>query len=241
MNIHKILLTALLSFFFITATAQGGFKIGMNIANMSGQNIYTKSKALPRLQFGFTFNQIKFSDKTGMAIEMLMTWKGQHHIYEQSFESVSATRTVKSDYKDKFTYFEMPFLISTSVSEKLRIQFGPTFGMRFSGKKTGKTTVHVSNRTNNASSTEEYSEDARYGDKDKFPTGSDGIFSGPLKTFETGLAIGATYKLTKNIAFYGRYSHGLSDVFNNNYPFKKAYSTTELNKGIQFGILFLFN
>ncbi len=220
--------------------AQGGFKIGLNLANMSEQSLYAKSKVLPRLQFGFAFGPIKLSSKTNVTTEMLLTWKGQHYTYQETYETTTNTRTIKTDYKDKFTYWEMPVLVATSVTNKMQVQFGPIFGLRFSGKKSGKTNLSVYDKSSKTSSNQEFNEDARYGDKDKYPSGTSGIFSGPLKTFEVSLALGATYRLFPKIAVYGRYVYGLSDVFNNNYPFKHASDTKEINKGIQFGVLFLF-
>lgn len=231
---------ALSSMWYTQIQAQGGFKIGINLAHMSEQSLYAKSKILPRLQLGFVFKPIKLSDKTNVTTEMLMTWKGQHYTYQETYETVSSTRTIKTDYKDKFTYWEMPVLVATTLTNKLQVQFGPIFSLRFSGKKSGKTNLSVYDKTSKTSTNQEFNEDARYGDKDKYPSGTEGLFSGPLKTFEMSLALGASYRVFPKIAVYGRYVYGLSDVFNNNYPFKNASGTKEINKGIQFGVLFLF-
>lgn len=224
----------------LSVSAQAGFKIGTNLANVDEDNLYVKSKFLPRLQLGFAFGPIKLSKKTNITTELLTTWKGQHVLYEETFELVQTQRIVKSDYKDKFTYLEMPVLIATKATDRLTVQFGAIVGMRLSGVKKGKTTISVYDRTAKTTNDQQYSEDSKYSDKDKYPSGAEGLFNRPVRILEAGLAVGATYRFTNKVAFYGRYYHGLTDVFNNHYPFKNASSSRELNRGIQFGVLFLF-
>ncbi len=238
----KIIVITALLFSVVSIASSQALKAGFNFSNMSNETQHVKSKLLFRCHVGFEFKATELSSKLSFVPELSLSWQGQKYSYEESFKVGPVnTRKMETDYKDKLTYLQLPLMLNATLSDKLALEFGPSGGILLSAKRKGKTVATTTDSLGNEFLTNEFIEDGSYGDKEKFPDGSEILKKRPVSRFDASLNIGAKYKLTDNIKVGVRYSYGLVDVFRNMYPFKGASSSSEVNKYLQVSVTYCFN
>jgi hypothetical protein len=215
--------------------AQVALRTGFNLSRLSSEQPHTKTNMVLRYHLGVSFRGFKLGENTQVKPELLLSWRGQNFKYDETFDIGVDSRKIETEYKDKFTYLDWMWPVNFTLSSKIYMEMGLYGGLRLSGKKKGETTVTDSGTS---SKTDTYSEDGKYGDKDLFPDGQDGLlFNRPLAILDGGLIAGGGYKFTDKISFALRYQYGLVDVFRNNYPFKAATKGFQGFQVIQFSTL----
>ncbi|HEY8402151.1 MAG TPA: porin family protein [Cytophagaceae bacterium] len=234
------------------AMAQTGFKAGINYSTISGyQADYDiSSKSKPGFVAGLTFGGYK--DRPGVRFEMLISQKGNRYssTATDSFFLNTIIYTVETNYKNKFTYLDMPLMFTFPASKRFIFEMGPSLGIRLSGKRKGETTVYNKSIIGNQI-VYTLSENVKYGDEDVFPNFRKHIHTrvkdrqfpdrNPVSTFDLGLNIGASYMLSSQLALQARYSTGLTDIFRNNYPVVNAGQSKEVHKIISLSVVLLTN
>jgi len=160
-----------------------GLKVGMNMANFSGDDVEnTDSKIGLAIGGSFTFH---LNDKLAIRPEFLYSTKGSK--FE---ESISDDFTVRST--TSLNYLDIPILVVYSIQENLKLFAGPSLGIYISGK-----------------SEWEFSGDFLGVEIDD--SGSEDIESDEINSPDFGLIFGASYSLGQ-ISIGPRYSMGLANV-----------------------------
>lgn len=222
------------------SNAQLRFKLGTNITTLTeSNNVFANSGYLVRPVLGVIGRRIELGGSTYITPEFLLTWKGQR--YKETFELTNSndTRYVRnSKYKNKFTYFEMPFIFNSGLSDNLMLEFGPSVGLRFSGKREGETIVTTYLSDGSLYQTVNVPENFKY--KEVQSATGDGA-KRPLNSFDFGLNVGLKYTLESGITIGGRYNFGLIDVTKNNFPIQSADKSWEVNQTFTISASYEFN
>lgn len=216
-------------FVIYSSNAQVALKMGGNIATLSSDDDNnSKSGFLFRYHMGAVLQPIRIADGWYFEPELLLSWKGQKYNYDITVLNSTGTKYIRhTQYKNKFTYFEIPLMFEKGLYEKVSLEFGPYLSLRIAGKKSGTTKV-TTIYTDNSSNVLEFPENEKYS---SLPSGTDA--TRPLESFDIGFNIGAQYHWKEGINFGLRYNFGLIDITKDNYPVSNANTNHESNQVIQ--------
>jgi hypothetical protein len=148
-----------------------------------------------------------FSDKIAFRPELVISRcnikETTEDTYTQTVEAITGpdyTATYKStdEYKDNFTYLDIPLLLDYKLSDNLSLQVGPQLGFRVGYKSSFSGTETISYSNGTATSTESYS-------------GSTTSTTG-LNSTNLGLALGGIFDTGNGLNFGVRYQRGLNSI-----------------------------
>jgi hypothetical protein len=203
----------------------------------TGRDKTIESKILLRNHFGVSTRLGKLSENTRCMIEFMLSWRGQNYRYQESFKNNDgSTYSIDTKYKNKFTYLDIPVVMYTKISQNMSLQYGVYTSLFLSGRRVG-TTMVTTFYPGASSVTNTFPEYGKYTDKDVWPVGVNA--RRPVKSFDAGISIGYDFNLKELLAGYVfsiRYSFGLIDVLNNNYPIKNANTIHESHNMLQFTV-----
>lgn len=160
-----------------------GLKVGMNMANFSGDDAEgTDSKIGLAIGGSFTFN---LNDKFAIRPEFFYSTKGSK--FEESIFDDFTVRSTTS-----LNYLDIPILVVYSIQENLKLFAGPSLGIYINGKS-------------------EWEISGDFLGVEIDDSGSENIESDEINSPDFGLVFGASYSLGK-ISIEPRYSMGLVNV-----------------------------
>lgn len=131
------------------------------------------------------FMEYRFNDKLSIAPEIVFAAQGGKM---DASDYVDPSFHGSTDLYFHFNYINVPILLKFYAFPKLSIDFGPQIGINVYSKATAKAKV------NDASAS--YTED----------------FEG-VNSVDFGVGLGATYNFTDNLFVQGRYTMGLTKIF----------------------------
>lgn len=185
-------MAAFLSTTVVSAQLTYGGRLGLNLANISGD--YGDSEApsmLTSFYLGAAFNY-ELSDKLSLAPELNFSVKGSRSNYETTFTFFGVTTSSKVDVKSSLSYIEVPILISYKLSDALSVKAGPYVGLLMGAKAKGTTESTVDGVTTTA----DIDDDSKDG----------------LAGTDFGLGLGLAYGMESGLGFEARFSQGLSNI-----------------------------
>lgn len=161
-----------------------GPKVGVDLTNFWG-------KDLPHgMQFNYqagAFMEYHFTNKFSIAPEIVFAAQGGK-IDMTDYLDTPAYIKGSADMSFHFNYINLPIMLKFYAIPKLSIDFGPQIGFNVYSKATARAKVN--------GRTESYTDD----------------FDG-VQSVDVGLGLGATYNITNDIFVQGRYTMGLTKVF----------------------------
>ena len=145
-------------------------------------------KDLPHgMQFNYqvgAFMEYRFNDKISIAPEVVFAAQGGKMDARDYVEGFHGS----ADFYFNFNYINVPIMLKFYAIPKLSIDFGPQVGINVYSKGTAKAQADGAS----ASYTKEF----------------DGV-----KSIDFGVGLGATYNITNDVFVQGRYTMGLTKVF----------------------------
>ncbi|MBP5689179.1 MAG: PorT family protein [Muribaculaceae bacterium] len=145
-------------------------------------------KDLPHgMQFNYqvgAFMEYRFNDKISIAPEFVFAAQGGKMDARDYVEGFHGS----ADFYFNFNYINVPIMLKFYAIPKLSIDFGPQVGINVYSKGTAKAKADGAS----ASYTKEF----------------DGV-----KSIDFGVGLGATYNITNDVFVQGRYTMGLTKVF----------------------------
>ena len=161
-----------------------GPKVGVDLTNFWG-------KDLPHgMQFNYqvgAFLEYYFTNKFSIAPEIVFAAQGGK-IDMTDYLDTPVYINSSADLSFHFNYINLPIMLRFYAIPKLSIDFGPQIGFNVYSKATAKAKVN--------GRTESYTDD----------------FDG-VRSVDVGLGLGATYNITNKFFVQGRYTMGLTKVF----------------------------
>jgi opacity protein-like surface antigen len=180
-----VLMCSLLSFVVAFAQKQFTFgpKVGADLTNFWG-------KDLPHgMQFNYqagAFMEYRFTDKFSITPEVVFAAQGGKFDATEYLDDSSFDGKV--DFCFHLNYINVPVMLKFYATPKLSIDFGPQLGINVYSKATAKAKAEGASAS--------YTEDAE-----------------GVNSVDFGVGLGATYNITNEVFVQGRYTMGLTKVF----------------------------
>ncbi len=171
-----------------------GPKIGVDFTHFWGKDA-KNNKGILNYQAG-AFFEYRFTDKFSIAPEVVFAAQGAKedlfnlNIHTTGPSAIEATLEKNGNVTYNINYVNVPVMLKYYVIPSLSIDLGPQLGIKVYSKRTYKDNIYT-----DAGRIEDY--------KDK------------TKTIDAGVALGLTYNITNDVFVQGRYTLGLTSVFEN--------------------------